>query len=63
MLRHNLTFVQKHDRNSREQEMMEECTGEIVPGLVVVVMVMMTTTMMMHRSHCALGIMLSARHG
>jgi len=29
MLCHNLTLVEKHDRNGREQEIMEECIGEI----------------------------------
>jgi len=63
MLCHNLTLVEKHDRNGREQEIMEECIGEMVPGLVVVMMRRRRTMMMMNRAYCALGIVLSAWHG
>lgn len=63
MLCHNLTLVEKHYRNGREQEVIEECTGEILPGLVVVVVMMMMTMAMINRSCCALGIVLSAWYG
>lgn len=64
MLCHNLTLVEKHYRNGREQQVIEECIGEILPGLVVaVVMMMMMTMAMINRPRCALGIVLSAWHG